>query len=864
MREKLKSNEYLLLAFLLPMVIMLGVYMTFYVYPFGEGSVLVLDLNGQYVSYFEAFRQAFFEGGSLFYSWSSTLGGEFLGLAAYYLLSPFSFLTLLFPKTHITEAILLMTLMKLGCASVTMAYYTKQKGCEKDRAVLFGVAYGLCSYGVVQVMNLMWMDAMILLPLWILGIELLVDKKKYGLFTISLIALFITNYYIAYMIGLFGGLYFIYYVIKQGIRKEEIANHLLHFFLYTFVAVLVCAPLLIPTAYSLTLGKTTFTTPDYSFYSKFDVLDFFTKLLPSTYDSVNVEGLPFVYCSLFGLFSSILYFMNRSISKKDKLCALGLLVCVFLCMNLSTVDLILHGFQNPNWLNYRYAFVWPFLMLSLGNYTLMHSDGLKDKDYGICAFGLIALLVIIQKFGYTYVNDLYTIIFAIVLLLIYMLLFLNKKVKSYIINTALLLVLCIELLSNSYTSLKALDKEVLYSTRESYIPYMEETRTILSMIDYRDEGFYRIEKSYHRTVNDPMSLGMMGISHSTSTLNAKAIHLLAQMGYSSRDHWSKYLGGTLVSDSLLGIRYVLSKEDIYPFGYEKDFSYENIAVYRNPYALGILNGVYEDVLTTDMEELSPLEQLNSIVSNMMGMTYTAFFKPMEVNEIILENVSESSIASHTCYREIDSYLNAQVEFILPSSNGHAVYAYFPSSYPREVNLWLDSQWLDTFFGNESTRIQSLGVTQESTSLIMTITNSEVYLRENVPYFFWFDEELFMDAISILQQSSAQITKYSPTSLEASITIPDQDMIVYTSIPYQKGWEIYVDGKKVKYYEVLDALIGFDLGMGSHQIKMRFTPYGFRLGVVLAIFGLGLLILLQRKDNPEGWNKLVNKVRRRGV
>lgn len=864
MIDRLKRNSYLILAFLLPMVIMMGVYMTFYVYPFGEGSVLVLDLNGQYVSYFEAFRQAFLEGGSLLYSWSSTLGGELLGLAAYYLLSPFSFLTLIFPKTHITEAILLMTLMKLGAASVTMAYYVCKKGCDKDRSVLFGLAYGLCAYAVVQVMNLMWIDAVIILPLWVMGIETLVDKRKYGLFTFSLIFLFITNYYIAYMIGLFGGLYFIYYVSKQGLSSKEIVSRFTSFLLYTVVAVLLCSWLLIPTAYSLTLGKTTFTTPDYSFTSKFDVLDFFVKLLPSTYDSVNVQGLPFVYCSLFGLYCFVLYFLNKKVSSRDKACAFVLLVVVFLCMNLSTVDLVLHGFQNPNWLNYRYAFVWPFIMLSLGSEALTKSDGLSDKEYVGVALGIISLLVVIQKFEYTFVNDLYTIVLGLVLIIVYMFAFLQERTKKSMISSLLLVVLCVELLSNTYTSLKALDKEVLYSTRESYIPYMEESRTILNMIDYNDKGFYRIEKTYHRTVNDPMSLQMMGISHSTSTLNAKAIKLLAQMGYSSRDHWSKYLGGTLVSDSLLGISYVMDKDGYAPYGYERDFSYEGISVYKNPYALGIINGVYEDVLDTDMEELSPFEQMNSMVSNMLGMTYTEFFKPLGINEIILENIEESSIASHTCYREIDGAYNAQVEFLLPSSNGHAVYAYFPSSYPREVNLWLNTAWLDTFFGNESTRIQSLGVCEENTSLIMTVTNTEVYLREEIPYFYYFDEALFIDAIEVLQKSAADVYEYSPTSLKSRITIDDEDMICYTSIPYQKGWEIYVDGEKVEYYEVFDALIGFDITAGDHEIEMKFTPYGMRFGILLGVIGLGLLFLLQKKDNPEMIAKIMNKVSKRNI
>ena len=98
------------------------VYIAIKVYPFGNNSVLVLDLNGQYVYFYEQLRQKLVEGGSLLYSWSRTLGGEFLGIIGYYVASPFAFLTVLFPKEHITEALLLNILLKTGSMGATMAF----------------------------------------------------------------------------------------------------------------------------------------------------------------------------------------------------------------------------------------------------------------------------------------------------------------------------------------------------------------------------------------------------------------------------------------------------------------------------------------------------------------------------------------------------------------------------------------------------------------------------------------------------------------------------------------------------------------------------------------------------------------------
>ncbi len=845
MRTWLKENIHYVMAFLLPVVILLIAYATFYVYPFGNGSVLVLDLNGQYVSYFEQFRNAFFAGKSLLYSWSSSLGGEFLGTSAYYLLSPFSFLTLIFPANHITEAILMMSVCKLGCASLMMCIYLRKHDVSKLYSLLLGICYGLSGYAVVQVMNIMWMDAVLMLPIFILSIERLVDEKNYGLFVFTLVYLFITNYYIAYMIGLFGGLYFFYYSILKKSSLKMFGSDFAHFIGYTAICVLLCSWLLLPTIYSLSLGKSTFTSPDYSLYVKFDLLDFFVKMLPSTYDSVNVQGLPFVYSGLLSLLLVPLYFLNGKVDVKAKICNIALLVIVMLCMNISWIDLALHGFQNPNWLNYRYAFVYPFLMLRLAGEAVANKDGYSAKNILGVFFGLFFAMIYIQKYGFYYVDDMFTIILGIVLLCIYAILLMNEPKR--LVSILLVLTCSLELVSNTYTCIHDLDDEVLYSSRDSYIPFMEELKDAYASIrEYDTTLLYRVEKTFHRTVNDPMSVGYAGISHSTSSLNKESIALIKRFGYAARDHWTKYLGGTPISDSILGIKYVMAKGSAVPY-YTFLYSNENISVYKNTTALSILTSVANDVETMDMNQSSPFVLQNELLSRMLGIKYTEFFEPLEINSITLENAQTQEIAGHTRYSVIDSGANSEIFFNFTSSNGRRVFYYFPSSYPREVNMWFNEGWVDTYFGNESTRIYDLGYVEDGDSLGMTIINSDVYLRNDVDYFYTFNEELFNSYMQQLLKKTSIIHSFDETSLHATVK-SDEDDIIMTSIPYEKGWSIYVDGEKVEYYEILEGFIGFDVGEGSHEIEMRFSPYGYHLGWLLAIFALIILGILQYHDN----------------
>ena len=112
MRLKEFNGYYLLAAFFIPFVIMLGVYACLGKHPFGNNSVLTLDLQAQYVYYYEAIRRLLTEGGSWLYSWERTLGGEFMGIVAYYMASPFNLILVLFPKKMLCISFVFLVLRR--------------------------------------------------------------------------------------------------------------------------------------------------------------------------------------------------------------------------------------------------------------------------------------------------------------------------------------------------------------------------------------------------------------------------------------------------------------------------------------------------------------------------------------------------------------------------------------------------------------------------------------------------------------------------------------------------------------------------------------------------------------------------------
>lgn len=291
-----------------------------------------------------------------------------------------------------------------------------------------------------------------------------------------------------------------------------------------------------------------------------------------------------------------LYFMSRRFTVRQKMMA-GVVIAVFIIsFNVSTLDLVWHGFQRPNWLNYRYSFMLCFFLLVLAYRAyLCMQDNAPRTIVAICAF-LAIFVVIAQKLGLENMPDFEAIWFSLFCIALYLLVLCMSRHAEYRENTSLIIVIlvCLEVFCSGLTNVVALDKDVYYSKYSSYNDFMAKLRPIVETVQENDTSFYRMEKTEHRKTNDNMALNIRGLSNSTSTLNAETIQFLNRMGYSSKSHWTKYLGGTPVNDSLLGLKYIISDEDLSDY-YTAAYTEGLYTAYLNPYALSLAYAVSDDV-----------------------------------------------------------------------------------------------------------------------------------------------------------------------------------------------------------------------------------------------------------------------------
>ncbi len=850
-------SSYLALTFIIPVFLMYLIYLSMGIHPFGDGSVLVLDLNGQYVYFFEALRNKVMEGGSMLYSFSRALGGEFMGIYAYYIASPLSYIVCLFPKTKILEALLTLFLLKTGLCGFTFGYYLHKTGKRQNKysVIMLSCLYALCSYCVVQQHNTMWIDCVMWLPLVTLGIENLIKYGKFKMFVFFLALSIWSNFYIGYMMCIYCAVYFFCYYFALG-RENNPLGEKLHFIkslfrmgVWSLLALGMAMGIILTAYYSLNFGKTDFSDPDFSPVSKFDFMDLLTKLFPGSYDTVRPEGLPFVYCGVLTLFLVPVYFLSKKISDRKKIFAGIFIIFLVLSFSLSTADLVWHGFQRPNWLNYRYSFMLCFFLLVLAARAFEHIEEMSSKVFVGTAAVLVAFLMVIQKFDYEHMQDIDTIwlSLAFVGLTLVMLCLHRIKPNRETVSAIMVIFICLELFCNGLSNCLDLHDDVYYSSYSSYNDFMAKLTPIVERVKEEDTSFYRFEKTKHRKTNDNMALGIRGLSNSTSTLNADTIQFLKQLGYASKSHWSKYLGGTPVTDSLLGIKYIISDQDL-SHHYEAAFTEGDYTAYLNPNAMSLAYGVTPAIVDVNLEDHdNPFDRVNELISAMIGETVEVYI-PVELDNTTMVNMEESYIASHMKYTAIDTSRDATLyyEFTAPLS-GAEYYLYVPSNYPREMKVKVNGTDNGTFYGNETTRIVSVGSSFESGDTIkigLTLVKSETYIKDDGYCLYYIDYATYEYAMSRLKEVQFNIESFTEDSFKGRIFTGYDTQTILTTLPYDEGWKITVDGEEIEYFETLDALITFVIpDPGDHEITMEYRPDAYSSGMTSTAVCTVLFVLL---------------------
>ncbi len=789
------------LSFLVPVAVMLLIFKGRGFYPFGEKSLFIMDMRDQYLEFFASLRNAISGDDSLFFSWSRSMGGNYLGLFAYYVASPLSFITVFFPLKDMPSAILFLTVLKIGLSGISFAVFGryvwsrnvvsdipaggKQKN-SKDRKGLsqnernwkllfvlpFAISYALISYNMVYAMCLMWLDGVILLPVILLGVEKILDGKKGFHYMLGLAALFICNYYTGYMVGVFTAIYWVYRTLCR-IQKTNIREYVmktLRFTVNTLFAFGISAPLILPVVKDLVQGKLAMESYVPDIQTNFEFMKLFGKLKNGVYDSITNSGLPAIYCGYFVVILAVIFFILPRITVREKIGAALILVFFACSFYYTKLDIAWHGFQYPTWFPYRYAFVASFFLLYMALRGMCR----------ICSFqGVVSC----------------------------------KNTALIVIAAVLCVVVAFDLQKNGSAMFAGLEKEFGYSTVKDYEAFLDKTLPLVKQAKQEDQGFYRVNQGYEFSKNDAMLLGYHGMTHYSSTFNAAINSLTPKLGIAQTHIWNSGYGSDPLLDSLFAVKYLMD-DGMVPSDYSMlNKNQEGAALYENKNVLPIAYAASCKNTSPDLEGGDPFESQNNFMNTIAG-TDESYFTEYE-------------------YSQEGSDQNWQYTFQADSDN--PVYLYMKSNRFAWADVYVNDNWVGNYFSSETSCNLYLGNFQPGEQVVVKVAASEP-LAVSYAIIGQLHMDLLEQTLHQLQKNGMDITRHSGGTLSGTIQVDGQQKII-TSIPYDVGWTVKVDGKKVKTSKFADTFLVVDAQEGEHEISFRYISPGFGMGMLVFIIAV---------------------------
>jgi len=107
----------------------------------------------------------------------------------------------------------------------------------------------------------------------------------------------------------------------------------------------------------------------------------------------------------------------------------------------------------------------------------------------------------------------------------------------------------------------------------------------------------------------------------------------------------------------------------------------------------------------------------------------------------------------------------------------------------------------------------------------------------------FDEQLNGFTINSDLGASIKLTSYKPNELKYSFNSSQEEMVVFSEIYYDKGWNVYVDGEQKPYFRADYVLRAMLVPAGNHEIVWKFEPVVYHTGGTIAAISSVLILLL---------------------
>ena len=833
-----------ILAFIIPILIILGVTISLEIISHGTHfkngeNFLLADMASQYNSLYNYIHNVLVGNDSIFYSFSKGLGGNMASTFGYYLASPFNILYMFVSKIDTPFMTYVILLMKYGLCSLFMNMFLSYKYKPRFTNLIFSVSYALMGFTTVYYFNNMWFDVIYMAPLVMLGINKLIDNNKPTFYIVTLSLAIMFNFYMAYMLCIFVVIYFLYELFcKYKFREfKEYKNTIFTFMISSLIAGGIAAFILLPSIINLShvmrfeLDKTLLNVNVEQIYKTF-LNNVFSKTYIGTHNTTSVLGRnrPVIYVSLFCFSLAFLYFFNKKIKIKEKILSLCVIALMILSLVIPHLQLFWQAFSFPNGYISRFSYIFTFFIIYIASKCFYNNDKIKLRYYIILLLMYFFISYKVSKIYLVFLDNSDILLSCILVALYFIMYFIYTRInRKWIVGLIILITVITELTINYIDTLVTVKSLKVVN---SYSMFYKEACHNLNSID---NNFYRMDGNYYYSYLDSYTCSTHGFTTALSTNDGDLYRFFKSHGGSLTYTTLIYDQNKLpIFDSILGIKYINSKDklDDTLYNYKDKFRitkynsfkkiYEDkyIYLYENPYALSL--GYLIDnnkELYKSYKESNSFENVNKFVSMISG-----------IDDKILKPINKEYLPDGNYKFDINTdsdklYLTVDYDVAINWSVYETVYI------NDEYVTSLDSENVGTVVIDNKYKNSSITMRLDNSSMASVDKANMYYL----------DKDVFNKVYSKLKTHQLKNVSVKGNKVSGDINVEDGS-ILFLSIPYDKGWRAYVDGKRVKINKIAGDFTGISLNKGNHHIKLVYYSEGLFKGIVISIISTGILVI----------------------
>lgn len=814
------------------------------------------DGYSQVIPFVKMFFRQLSSGGSLLYSFETGLGMPTVAIYAYYVLSPFNIPALFIEDVEVASVFIIC--LKVMCISMCQCVMLKKTfKLSSGTAVIFSLAYSLCSFLGSFYLSFIFLDMMYILPLIVMAMHHFFKTGKWGWLCVIYTYSFIVQFYCAYMTGIFSAVLFVAYAWYSYRKTWSLwAVSVKRYLLCVLIAALLAAPLLIPAGYEL-----------FSFYAsdalKLDefslnpisfVYGFYPGYMGQMQGTNNTA--PLMYAGIPSAVLCIVFFCDKKHGIRKKILAAIPLVYLTLSSFISPLYLFMHAFDAPNFYAFRFSWMVSFTITVIAAFEFekLKKEKLAGRLPVLLACGgyvLVYILILLVEKGLNLPESGTvsltkggliigaTVLYAILL---------TGKLSERIIDISIGAILSVELFvgvlaGQGVVQDSLVDRGIFQLSDQCAREGMRLVKE--SEVDSSGD-FYRVR--YVNPVADNVSMiyGYRGLGWFSSIENENIRRVLKEYGYGTKDLVALDCGSSAFMRMILSQKYNVGLDY-----FDSDNDPDTVLVFsKNERTLPLGFMVSDDILGYETKATNPFDAVNGLASVMCGSEHSIYKLHGGQCGIDTENAELIQYENGTSVRKTGE--EGRVTYsIVPEQNGN-IYAYMSrwgiTSYTKSAPL-LYSQNDIGVLSNYSRvcmpHIISVEPEQDGTArLFLYMQQGSVFEFEYENLCFAYEDESELDRVyDELQSSHLELKSFRDDRIEAHVSVGADKKVLFTSIPYDEGWKIYVDGVKADTKAVLDgAFLAVELTEGEHELLFSYRQKWILPGIACLVAGAMIIIV----------------------